>query len=961
DKPRHIEFGLQASPTKPMPSDWRSYDVPGGGGMPVVVWGGFNCSSKYPVEKEWGLVDKIVAGRGSGKVDDAYFKGIEEKYKLKDATANGEPWIKSVLQFAGKEATNPHPNGTTVYFEEHQTNGNHPEMVEYMDEWADTTWSRFRYFEYSGFQEGKLQKGTWGPEVRSANALSYQDFAVYTASQWMERGVGIYYDNTYPMVDYNRIHFGDKGINWSGSLWGHRAYYKRVWKRSRELMEKGLTPLDPLYSKTDPTRRMRLNIVGHITNCQVLPYTTWFDATLGVESPGQWIPDKMLTDEQKEKSLKEWSFVMLPTPNKDTPGTALPYPPDYLRAMEMGRMGGLIPHYRHLLRSEDAFGGIGIGFGATDQGKDKEVREHRYLSDTAMGLIHEIRGGASGYDHPQVGALRRTFSSFGYGKTDVKVYNYWDEKPYVSVSNPQVKWLAMTREAKMFGLLLLQSYSQEAAKTSIKFPDGTFFVDALTREQFTVNNKGEAEISFLADYGTRILLIAKRQQDITLMPMTPQTLFVDDFELGLGPQATIKGGAVTTIDDTLAPGNHVLHLLPAHPAQNIFSTLTPVSDKDGDYTASFKFRLTEKPKKAGKQGLIRVGYRHLNNMRYGFEICANISPDGKISFFSDAPRLCYDGGKSQPMQVSHDKPDDKILGNQNLEATDWHVMLIRVIGKRHQLAIDGNICFEGEDDTCLTGSLELAPGWGLSSNSPVTSVDIDKVWIQKTTEDKQLTVTSSWDDGHKNDVKLAALLRKYDAKGTFFIYPENYVLYTKDPDAGLKKDPFLIIPHEEFIKTYKGLEIGAHGFQHPDMRKLKPEELEYQLTESKKVLEEWFKTTVSGMAYPGGAYNDDVKAAVKKAGYKYARTVESASTISPTDDPYALKVSLKYSDPSFWKEAERVKVDGGVFYFWGHSYEISSDDDWRDIEDKIARLSADPLVKWVTNGELFNVENKTEK
>jgi len=226
--------------------------------------------------------------------------------------------------------------------------------------------------------------------------------------------------------------------------------------------------------------------------------------------------------------------------------------------------------------------------------------------------------------------------------------------------------------------------------------------------------------------------------------------------------------------------------------------------------------------------------------------------------------------------------------------------------------------------------------------------------MEKNTMQKQhVRVTCSWDDGNKNDVRLTQILRQHRAKGTFFIYPENYVFYTKDPEAALKKDPFLITPLAAFIATYRGFEVGAHGFQHPDMRKLKPEELWFQLTESKRVLEEWFKQPVKGMAYPNGAYNPEVEAAVKKAGYVYARTVENSPQVFPAADPYALRVSLHHQSPKFWEEFERVKAVGGVFYFWGHSYELKTDDDWKGFEEKIARLSADPAVEWVTHLELF--------
>lgn len=221
-----------------------------------------------------------------------------------------------------------------------------------------------------------------------------------------------------------------------------------------------------------------------------------------------------------------------------------------------------------------------------------------------------------------------------------------------------------------------------------------------------------------------------------------------------------------------------------------------------------------------------------------------------------------------------------------------------------------------------------------------------------TTKQKQVLVTCSWDDGDINDVRLAGVLRKYNAKGTFFIFPSKYVELKETPAAANARDPRLI-PFDQFLQTYKGFEVGAHGFTHPDMRKISPEKLKFELEHSRQVLEDWFGTPVKGMAYPYSAYNKDVDAAVKAAGYVYSRTCEHDDTVFPPKDPMELKVSCHFADPKFWQEFERVKQSGGVFYFWGHSYEIRTEDDWKKFEENIARLSADPDVKWVSNIELF--------
>ncbi len=711
DKPRTIVFGLQGSPTKPMRPDWRGYDVPGGRGMSVVVWGGFNCASKVPANKDWTIVDKIVEGRKTGKADSAWFAEYAKSHTtvtggdgakpaplrvipLEQAKANGQPWLTAVNTFVGREAGRKPGVGTTMYYEEHQTSGMYPEVAEFMDEWSDSSFARYRYFDYPL---------TWGPEIRSANPASYRSFVLFYANEWMKRGVGIYYDNTYPQVDRNREHFGGKNISWSNCIWGHRDYYKRVWKRSRELMETKTTPL-PLHT------------VGHITNCQVIPYTTWLDGALGVEQPGSWQPATMPSKEEMQKSMEEVGYVVLPAPSKDSTGQALPLAPDYLRAMECGRMAGLIPHFCHPLRNRDA--GFAKGFDATSA-PPKNLIDHRKVSDVAMGLVHEIRGGEGGWDCPEVASLRRAMNNFGYGKSDVQVHNYWEEKPFVTVSNPNVKWLAMTREGKFFGLLVLQSYSPDAVTTTVKFPDGGFFADTLTRETFKADAAGEVNIPLTSDYGTRVLYVAKSAEDAKLLPSTAATKLVEDFEIGGGPETTIRPlTPMSIVPDALVPDNKVLRLTGKG---SIFTdeSLAALSD----YTMTCKFRLPQAPKAGEEQGLLRIGYRHDKAQRYAFDISMKVSADGKIGFLATSPRPCQDGGASKALKSITTNPDKKVLGDPKLAATDWHTLTVRVAGQNHTLSLDGTVFFEGQDDAIPAGGIEIAPRTRETSSVPAVEID----------------------------------------------------------------------------------------------------------------------------------------------------------------------------------------------------------------------------------------------
>jgi hypothetical protein len=45
--------------------------------------------------------------------------------------------------------------------------------------------------------------------------------------------------------------------------------------------------------------------------------------------------------------------------------------------------------------------------------------------------------------------------------------------------------------------------------------------------------------------------------------------------------------------------------------------------------------------------------------------------------------------------------------------------------------------------------------------------------------------------------------------------------------------------------------------------------------------------------------------------------------------------------------------EGGVFYFWGHAYEMTTDAMWAAFEAMIAGISADPAARWGDVAALF--------
>src|ERR1700761_2379309 len=69
-------------------------------------------------------------------------------------------------------------------------------------------------------------------------------------------------------------------------------------------------------------------------------------------------------------------------------------------------------------------------------------------------------------------------------------------------------------------------------------------------------------------------------------------------------------------------------------------------------------------------------------------------------------------------------------------------------------------------------------------------------------------ITTSWDDGHTLDFRIAGLLEKYKLKGTFYIpkfNPQNEVL-----------------PEKDILALSSRFEIGGHTLTHVNLKNLPP-------------------------------------------------------------------------------------------------------------------------------------------
>ncbi len=253
---------------------------------------------------------------------------------------------------------------------------------------------------------------------------------------------------------------------------------------------------------------------------------------------------------------------------------------------------------------------------------------------------------------------------------------------------------------------------------------------------------------------------------------------------------------------------------------------------------------------------------------------------------------------------------------------------------------------------------------------------------------KKIIVTTSWDDGHRLDLKLASLLDKYNLKGTFYV-PKKYL----SESLSVNEVKNLALRHE----------IGAHTLNHVNLVEASLEEAKNEIFDSKKYLEDLIGKPIKMFCYPKGTYNQKVKELVAKAGFLGARTIQPLIFTQPKDFfelgvslqvyPFPLRkkdanhfhlsiylfqplarnfkvikrLSLPFNSWFNWLNLAKNLVDftwkkGEVFHLWGHSWEIERYGMWGQLEELFKYISSQTEVAALTNSEVLkSYEDFTSK
>ena len=238
---------------------------------------------------------------------------------------------------------------------------------------------------------------------------------------------------------------------------------------------------------------------------------------------------------------------------------------------------------------------------------------------------------------------------------------------------------------------------------------------------------------------------------------------------------------------------------------------------------------------------------------------------------------------------------------------------------------------------------------------------------------KVAIVTTSWDDGHPLDIRLAELLARYGVPGTFYV-PLRY-----ESVPVMDKKQMLVL-------RAMGMEIGSHTLTHPNLTKVRKHQAIHELVESKTQLEDIVGEPIVSFCYPAGKFNAATRSCVIDAHYKLARTTVAFRT-ECTSDPFCMPVSFQLyphtrsihlrhalkegnlrgllSWCGLWEmENDPVKLaecllrhcrqHGGVWHLWGHSWEIEKFHLWGVLEDVLRRISNLQHVLYRTNSQVLD-------
>jgi peptidoglycan-N-acetylglucosamine deacetylase len=236
-------------------------------------------------------------------------------------------------------------------------------------------------------------------------------------------------------------------------------------------------------------------------------------------------------------------------------------------------------------------------------------------------------------------------------------------------------------------------------------------------------------------------------------------------------------------------------------------------------------------------------------------------------------------------------------------------------------------------------------------------------------------ITTSWDDGHPLDFRIAGMLARHGLRGTFYI--------PREASTG-------VMPQADVRRLSESFEIGAHTMRHVFLDTASDAMARREIGDSRTWVEQVTGKSCPMFCPPGGKFNAAHLALVKEAGFTALRSVELLSLERPrqrnglllmpttlqahphTLAAYARNIARRHAWRNLWLYVlhgrttqwerltrsllEVVRQRGGVFHLWGHSWELQEAGQWARLEEVLRFLGEmSREIPCLSNGELCDV------